>query len=130
MVVPRFVSQALRDLPITIFGDGNQTRCFCYVGDVVDGLVALGGNPGAFGRVFNLGGTEEISIRSLAERVVSLSNSKSQLEYISYDMAYEEGFEDMQRRVPDTTRARDLVGFDPQVGLDEIILTVIADQQG
>jgi len=130
MVVPRFVSQALRDLPITIFGDGNQTRCFCYVGDVVDGLVALGGNPGAFGRVFNLGGTEEISIRSLAERVVNLSNSKSQLEYISYDMAYEEGFEDMQRRVPDTTRARDLVGFDPQVGLDEIILTVIADQQG
>jgi len=130
MVVPRFVSQALRDLPITIFGDGNQTRCFCYVGDVVDGLVALGENPGAFGRVFNLGGTEEISIRSLAERVVSLSNSKSQLEYISYDMAYEEGFEDMQRRVPDTTRARDLVGFDPQVGLDEIILAVIADQQG
>ena len=129
MVVPRFVSQALRDLPITIFGDGNQTRCFCYVGDVVDGLVALGGNPGAFGRVFNLGGTEEISIRSLAERVVNLSNSKSQLEYISYDMAYEEGFEDMQRRVPDTTRARDLVGFDPQVGLDEIILAVIADQQ-
>ncbi len=129
MVVPRFVSQALRDLPITIFGDGNQTRCFCYVGDVVDGILALGGEPAAFGRVFNLGGSEEISIRSLAERVVSLSNSKSELEFISYDTAYEEGFEDMQRRVPDITRARDLVGFDPQAGLDEIILTVIADQQ-
>ena len=129
MVVPRFVGQALRDMPITIFGDGTQTRCFCFVGDVVEGLVALGGNPGAFGRVFNLGGTEEISIRALAERVISLSDSKSQLEFISYDMAYEEGFEDMQRRVPDTTRARDLVGFDPQVGLDDIIQTVIADQQ-
>jgi len=129
MVVPRFVGQALRDMPITIFGDGTQTRCFCFVGDVVEGLVALGGNPGAFGRVFNLGGTEEISIRALAERVISLSDSKSQLEFISYDMAYEEGFEDMQRRVPDTTRARDLVGFDPQVGLDDIIRTVIADQQ-
>ena len=129
MVVPRFVGQALRDMPITIFGDGTQTRCFCFVGDVVEGLVSLGGNPGAFGRVFNLGGTEEISIRALAERVISLSDSKSQLEFISYDMAYEEGFEDMQRRVPDTTRARDLVGFDPQVGLDDIIRTVIADQQ-
>jgi len=129
MVVPRFVSQALRDMPITIFGDGNQTRCFCFVGDVVDGLVALGGNPGAFGRVFNLGGTEEISIRALAERVVGLSDSKSQLEFISYDLAYEEGFEDMPRRVPDTTRARDLVGFDPQVGLDDIIRAVIADQR-
>ena len=129
MVVPRFVGQALRDMPITIFGDGTQTRCFCFVGDVVEGLVALGGNPGASGRAFNLGGTEEISIRALAERVISLSDSKSQLEFISYDMAYEEGFEDMQRRVPDTTRARDLVGFDPQVGLDDIIRTVIADQQ-
>ena len=129
MVVPRFVSQALRDLPITIFGDGNQTRCFCFVGDVVDGLVALGENPGAFGRVFNLGSTEEISIRALAERVVGLSHSKSQLEFISYDQAYEEGFEDMPRRVPDIARARDLVGFDPQVGLDEIIRSVIADQR-
>ena len=129
MVVPRFVGQALRDMPITIFGDGTQTRCFCFVGDVVEGLVALGGNPGAFGRVFNLGGTEEISIRALAERVISLSDSKSQLEFISYDMAYEEGFEDMRRRVPDITRARDLVGFDPQVGLDDIIQTVIADHQ-
>ena len=129
MVVPRFVGQALRDMPITIFGDGTQTRCFCFVGDVVEGLVALGGNPGASGRAFNLGGTEEISIRALAERVISLSDSKSQLEFISYDMAYEEGFEDMRRRVPDITRARDLVGFDPQVGLDDIIQTVIADQQ-
>ena len=129
MVVPRFVGQALRDMPITIFGDGTQTRCFCFVGDVVEGLVALGGNPGASGRAFNLGGTEEISIRALAERVISLSDSKSQLEFISYDMAYEEGFEDMRRRVPDITRARDLVGFDPQVGLDDIIRTVIVDQQ-
>ena len=129
MVVPRFVSQALRDMPITIFGDGNQTRCFCFVGDVVDGLVALGENPGAFGRVFNLGSTEEISIRALAERVVGLSDSKSQLEFISYDQAYEEGFEDMPRRVPDIARARDLVGFDPQVGLVEIIRSVIADQR-
>lgn len=129
MVIPRFVGQALRNEPITIFGDGNQTRCFCHVGDVVEGLVALSEHPEAFGKVFNLGGGEETSIRELAERVIELAGSKSGLEFIPYDAAYEAGFEDMERRVPNTNKARQLVGFSPSAGLDDIIRSVIDDQQ-
>ncbi len=129
MVIPRFVGQALRGEPISVFGDGTQTRCFCHVNDVVRGLVALSEHPEAFGRVFNLGGGEEVSIKRLAERVIELAGSQSSLEFIPYDTAYEAGFEDMERRVPNTTRARQLVGFEPSVGLDDIILSVIADQQ-
>ena len=129
MVVPRFVGQALRHQPLTIFGDGTQTRCFCYVGDVVDGLVALSEHPEAFGRVFNLGGAEEISIGNLAHRIIGLAGSDSEVEYISYETAYEAGFEDMVRRIPNTDRARQLVGFEPLVGLDDIIRSVIEDQQ-
>jgi len=129
MVVPRFVSQALRNEAITVFGDGTQTRCFCYVGDVVTGLVALSEHPEAFGKVFNLGGVEEVSISDLARRVIERSGSSSQVEFIPYDVAYEEGFEDMERRVPDNTRARELVGFAPTASLDDIIERVIADQK-
>ena len=127
MVVPRFVGQALRNQPITIFGDGTQTRCFCHVSDVVGGLVALSEHPEAFGNVFNLGGVEEISIRDLASRIVELSGSSSELEYIPYSSAYEEGFEDMERRVPNISRAKRLVGFEPSIGLDEIVHSVIDD---
>jgi UDP-glucose 4-epimerase len=130
MVIPRFVSQALRNEPITVYGTGEQTRCFCYVGDVVDGIVALSQDAGAFGRVFNLGGVEEISMSDLANRIIELSGSTSKVDYIPYDVAYEEGFEDMQRRVPDTTRALNQVGFAPTVGLDEIITMVINEQRG
>jgi len=129
MVVPRFVSQALRNEPITVFGDGTQTRCFCYVGDVVTGLVALSEHPEAFGKVFNLGGVEEVSISDLARRVIERSGSSSQVEFIPYDVAYEEGFEDMERRVPNNDRARDLVGFAPTATLDDIIDQVIVDQK-
>ena len=129
MVVPRFVGQALRNQPVTIFGDGSQTRCFCHVSDVVGALVSLSEHPDAFGKVFNLGGAEEISIGDLAERIIELVGSRSELELIPYDDAYEEGFEDMARRVPNTTRANRLVGFEPSVGLDEIIHSVIADQR-
>ena len=129
MVVPRFVGQALRNQPVTIFGDGSQTRCFCHVSDVVGALVSLSEHPDAFGKVFNLGGAEEISIGDLAERIIELVGSQSELEYIPYDDAYEEGFEDMARRVPNTTRANRLVGFEPSVGLDEIVHSVIADQR-
>jgi UDP-glucose 4-epimerase len=128
MVIPRFVGQALRNEPITIFSDGNQTRCFCHVGDVVEGLVALSKHPEAFGKVFNLGGGEEVSIRELAERVIELAGSQSSLEFIPYDAAYEAGFEDMKRRVPNTTRAMQLVGFEPSASLDDIIRSVIDDQ--
>jgi len=129
MVIPRFVSQALRGDPITVYGTGEQTRCFCYVGDVVNGMVALCEHPEAYGRVFNLGGVEEVSMRDLAQRIITAAGSTSKLEFIPYDVAYEEGFEDMQRRVPDTTRAHNLVGFAPTVGLDAIIDMVIAEQR-
>lgn len=129
MVIPRFVSQALRNDPITVYGTGEQTRCFCFVGDVVKGMVALCDHPQAYGRVFNLGGSEEVSMKSLAERIISAAGSSSRLDFIPYDVAYEEGFEDMQRRVPDTTRAHDLVGFQPTVNLDEIIRLVIDEQR-
>jgi UDP-glucose 4-epimerase len=130
MVIPRFVSQAIRGEPITVFGDGSQTRCFCYVGDVVSALVKLMDHPEAVGRVFNIGGSDEVSIEQLAHRVVELAASESKVRYVSYEEAYEEGFEDMQRRVPDTTRAQELVGFAQTVGLDDIIRSVIDHQRG
>jgi UDP-glucose 4-epimerase len=129
MVIPRFVGQALKNQPITIFGDGTQSRCFCHVSDIVDGVLALSEHPEAFGKVFNLGGDQEVSISDLARQVVELVGSESELEYISYDAAYEEGFEDMTRRVPNTTRARQLVGFEPLIKLEDIIQSVIDDQR-
>jgi UDP-glucose 4-epimerase len=127
MVMPRFVGQALRNQPITIFGDGTQTRCFCHVSDVVGGLVSLAAHPEAIGKVFNLGGPEEISICDLAKRIIELTGSKSQLEFVPYDVAYETGFEDMVRRVPDTDRARRLVGFETSIDLDDMIRSVITE---
>lgn len=129
MVIPRFVSQAVRGEPITVYGDGNQTRCFCFVGDVVGALVSLTEHPEAYGKVFNLGGTEEISMADLALRIIDLADSDSKLRFVPYEEAYEEGFEDMQRRVPDTGRAHQLIGFEPTVGLDEIIDLVVAEQR-
>jgi UDP-glucose 4-epimerase len=129
MVIPRFVSQAVRGEAVTVYGDGSQTRCFCYVGDVVRALLALVEHPEAVGRVFNIGGQGEVSIEALAQRVISLAGSDSKLRYVPYEEAYEEGFEDMQRRVPDTTRARELIGFEPTADLDEIIQMVIDYQR-
>ena len=129
MVIPRFVSQAVRGEPVTIYGDGSQTRCFCFVGDVIEGMVALMNHDDAYGKVFNLGATEEISIKELAEKIIELSGSDSKIKYMTYEEAYEEGFEDMQRRVPDISRARNLVGFEPTVSLEEIIRRVIEEQR-
>ena len=129
MVIPRFVHQAVRGEPITVYGDGNQTRCFCFVGDVVDSLINLIEEPEAYGKVFNIGGSEEISMADLAARIVDLVASESKIKYVPYDEAYEEGFEDMQRRVPDTTRAHNLVGFEPKVELNEIIRMVAEEQR-
>ena len=129
MVIPRFVGQAIKGEPITVYGDGSQTRCFCYVGDIVGAMLQIAGHPEASGRAYNLGGTEEVSMEELARRVVDVVGSSSKIRYVPYDEAYEEGFEDMQRRVPDTTRARELVGFEPTVGLDEIIRMVVDDQR-
>ncbi len=128
MVLPRFVDQALNGKPITIFGDGEQTRCFCAVGDVTDGIIALSNEKRAFGKVFNLGGNEEISIGDLAKLIIEITASSSTIEFIPYEIAYEEGFEDMQRRVPDTRRANELVGFTQKITLEEVIQMVIEEQ--
>jgi UDP-glucose 4-epimerase len=130
MVIPRFVDQALRGEPLSVFGDGTQTRCFCYVGDVVDALVALLNNPDAAGNPVNLGRPEEVSIRALAERVVELSGSKSEIRFVPYEDVYGDGFEDVARRVPDIARARALIGFDPRTELDDILRMVIRKRAG
>jgi UDP-glucose 4-epimerase len=121
MVIPRLVRQALAGEPLTIYGDGTQTRCFCHVQDVVSALVGLIDDPNAVGNVYNVGSQQEISISELARRVVSRAKSRSQLNLIPYDQAYESGFEDMLRRVPDTTRVRALIGWKPTRQLDEIL---------
>ena len=125
MVIPTFVRQALAGQPITVFGDGKQTRSFTYVGDVVEALMKLTNEPRAVGGVFNVGNVDEVSIRELAERVKTLSGSQSSIQYVPYDEAYEAGFEDMPRRVPDISKIRDLVGYQPQLELNDIIKTVI-----
>lgn len=125
MVLPSFVQQALSGNPITVFGNGTQSRSFTYVGDVVDCLMKLVTEPKAVGQVFNIGNKEEVTILKLAEIVKSLTESSSPIEFIPYDKAYEEGFEDMPRRVPDLTKVRKLVGYEPKVQLNEIITKVI-----
>jgi UDP-glucose 4-epimerase len=125
MVIPNFVRQALSGQPITVFGDGTQSRSFTYVGDVVRAMVALMDEPAAVGQVFNIGHGAEISINALAEKVRALAASPSEIVHIPYDKAYESGFEDMPRRVPDTTKLQNLIGFRPTVELDEILTRVI-----
>lgn len=129
MVIPALVGQALRGQPLTVYGDGQQSRCFCDVRDVVEGLVGLVAHPAAAGRVFNLGSTEEITILELARRIVQRTGSRSEIVFVPYDQAYAPGFEDMRRRVPDITRIRELIGWQPRRTLDEILDAVIEDQR-
>jgi UDP-glucose 4-epimerase len=129
MVVPTFVRQALSSEPITVFGDGTQMRSFTYVGDVVAALLKLMVEPRAVGEVFNIGNPEEVSIRALAEQIKAETCSTSPIVTIPYDQAYEAGFEDMPRRVPDLRKIHDLIGYVPKVGLAEIIRAVVADQR-
>jgi UDP-glucose 4-epimerase len=126
MVIPTLVKQALAGRPLTVFGDGKQTRCFGYVGDVVDALVRLMDHEDAVGQVYNIGSNEEVSIATLAERIRELTSSASEIVFIPYDEAYEEGFEDMPRRVPDISKVGALVGFKPKTSLDGILREVIA----
>jgi UDP-glucose 4-epimerase len=125
MVIPNFVRQALSGQPITVFGDGTQSRSFTYVGDVVKAMVALIDEPRAVGQVFNIGNAKEITIGDLAARIKSMTGSGSPIVEIPYDRAYEAGFEDMPRRVPDTAKIHALVGYKPTVELDEILSRVI-----
>lgn len=126
MVIPRFVRQAMLNEDISIYGDGKQSRCFGNVEDVVRGIIALALDPRAVGQVFNLGATSEITIEDLARRIIHITRSKSKLVYIPYEKAYESGFEDMRRRVPNISKAARLVGYRPRLTLDETIRRVAA----
>ena len=125
MVIPRFVKQALQGHPILIFGDGLQTRCFCDVQDVVESMIVLANHPKAPGEIFNIGSEEEVSINELAKKVKRLTGSKSSIHHIPYDQAYEEGFEDMQRRVPSLEKIKKFTGYVPATNLDQIIQSVV-----
>jgi UDP-glucose 4-epimerase len=126
MVLPRFVKQALENKDLTIYGSGKQSRCFLHVKDVVGALTRIVDNSAACGQVFNIGSQEEITIEGLARRVIEITGSRSKVVYIPYNEAYEEGFEDMERRVPDISKINELIGFSPTVDLDGIIKDVVA----
>ena len=127
MVLPRLVDQALRNVPLTVYGTGQQTRCFCHVSDIVVAILGLVNSTESEGKVFNVGSRSEISIQGLAEKIRDITGSTSQIIYVPYDEAYEAGFEDMQRRRPDTGRIHDLLGWEPRLGLEDIIGDVAAD---
>ena len=126
MVIPRFVQQALNNEPITVYGDGKQSRCFTDVSDVVNGLVALMNSDKAIGQVFNVGSFNEITILDLAKKIIKITNSSSEINFISYEDAYGEGFEDMRKRIPDITKINNTVGYLPQISLEQIIKNVIS----
>ncbi len=126
MVVPRFVRQALQGKPITVYGDGQQTRCFCNVQDVVHALIQLSRTPEAAGHIFNVGSTEEVSILTLAQTVREITGSHSEIIFVSYDEAYEPGFEDMARRVPDIRKIQTMLGWTPRLSLRETIAQMVA----
>lgn len=130
MVIPTLVKQALAGRPLTVYGTGDQTRCFAYVGDVVGALVKLMDREEAVGEVFNIGSSEEVSITQLAQRIRDITGSESEIVYIPYNEAYEAGFEDMPRRVPDTGKINKLVGFVAETTLDTIIREVVAYHTG
>lgn len=121
MVIPRLIQQAIKNEPLTVFGDGTQTRTFTYVKDVVEALTGLMDAEQAVGEIFNIGGTEEISIADLAERIISAVGSRSRIELVPYEKAYEKDFEDMQRRVPGIEKIKDAIGFIPRTGLEAIL---------
>jgi UDP-glucose 4-epimerase len=129
MVLPRFADQAIRGEPLTVYGDGGQTRCFCYVGDAVTALIGLAACPAAAGRAVNVGRPEEVSIVDLARLVIARSGSGSAIRMVPYDQAYSSGFEDTRRRVPDITLARTLLGWEPRVGLADVVDLVLADRR-
>lgn len=129
MVIPRFVERALNNEPLLIYGTGKQSRCFAYVGDVVDCAIALMACPEAAGRVYNIGSTEEITIEALADKIIGLTESKSEKKYISYEQAYGRPFDDMMRRVPCLDRVREIVGFEPKANLAQTLGQVIAERR-
>jgi len=129
MVLPTLVAQALRGEPLTVYGSGKQSRCFCHVRDVIRALLALVETPAAIGEVVNIGSEEEVTIRRLAELVKEATQSPSDIVLVPYTEAYAEGFEDMQRRVPDVRKLERLVGFRPQTPLEDVVRDVVADHR-
>jgi UDP-glucose 4-epimerase len=129
MVVPRFISAAINDEPITIYGTGEQTRCFGHVLDVIDAVISVAFSENTIGQVINIGNDKEISMNNLAKKIIELTNSASQIKYIPYSEAYGDGFEDMERRVPNIDLINSLTGWKPKRGLDEIIKDVAQDLQ-
>jgi len=126
MVVPRFVSAALKNEPLSVYGSGDQIRCFCHVTDAVNGLLLVMDSDKTVGQVFNVGNNSQISIMELAKKVIEITGSKSTIEKIAYEQAYPEGFEDMQRRVPDISKIKQVLGWEPKIGLDQIIKDIAA----
>jgi UDP-glucose 4-epimerase len=129
MVIPNFVAQALSGTDIRVFGDGTQSRCFTHVTDAVDALVGIAAHPEANGEVYNVGGNHEITIMQLAERIKEMTRSKSRIVLVPYSTAYEEGFEDMQRRVPDVGKLNRLIGYEPKISLEDSLQSIIEDQR-
>jgi len=126
MVVPRFVSAALKTEPLSVYGSGDQIRCFCHVTDAVRGLLLVMDSDKAVGEVFNVGNNQQISIMELAKKVIEITGSKSTIEKIAYEKAYPQGFEDMQRRVPDISKIKQVLGWSPEINLDQIIKDIAA----
>jgi UDP-glucose 4-epimerase len=126
MVVPRFVSAALKNEPLSVYGSGDQIRCFCHVTDAVKALLLVMDSDKAVGQVFNVGNNSQISIMELAKKVIEITGSKSSIEKIAYETAYPEGFEDMQRRVPDISKIKQVLGWEPKINLDQIITDIAA----
>jgi UDP-glucose 4-epimerase len=126
MVVPRFVNAALKNEPLSVYGSGDQIRCFCHVADAVKGLLLIMDSDKAVGQVFNVGNNSQISIMELAKKVIEITGSKSSIEKIAYEKAYLEGFEDMQRRVPDVSKIKQVLGWEPKINLDQIIKDIAA----
>jgi UDP-glucose 4-epimerase len=125
MVVPRFVQQALRGEPLTVYGDGEQTRCFTDVRDTVEAMVRLMETPSAVGETFNVGNGREITIGGLARKVIELTGSGSEIRYLPYEAVYERGFEDMRRRVPDSSKLQRMIGFAPAIPLESALASII-----
>ena len=126
MVVPRFVTAALKNEPVSVYGSGDQIRCFCHVTDAVKALLLVMDSDKAIGQVFNIGNNSQISIMELALKVIEITGSKSSIERIAYEKAYPEGFEDMQRRVPDISKIKQVLGWEPEISLDQIITDIVA----
>jgi UDP-glucose 4-epimerase len=126
MVVPRFVSAALKNEPLSVYGSGDQIRCFCHVKDAVKALLLVMDSEKAVGKVFNVGNNSQVSIMDLAKKVIEITGSKSRIEKIAYEKAYPEGFEDMQRRVPDISKIKQVLGWEPEINLDQIIKDIAA----